>query len=940
MNKGASLFTPLLSTKLYFPRRQPLVSRPRLIRRLEAGLGRKLTLIAAPAGSGKSTLLSEWIGDPQAIFTQRRPTFCWLALDESDNDLIRFWLYFIAALQSANPNLSEATPTLLQSPEPPPIETILTILLNDLDAWLSAVESEPGPALVLVLEDYHVIATPAIHESITFLLDHLSPALHLVISTRADPPLPLARLRARNQLSEIRMDDLRFTAEETALFLNDRMALGLAPAEIHLLVTRTEGWIVGLRLAALSMQGHVDKADFLRSFSGGHRYILSYLLEEVLNQQSQPVEEFLLYTSILNRLCGPLCNAVLGTDHTSAAAWHSQSILEQLEQANLFLVPLDDLGQWYRYHQLFAEVLQHRLRQRQPEIVATLHQRASLWYEQEEYVADAIYHALLGTDFPRAVRLIEQVWSTLWNQGAIATLFAWVQALPEEMVLLCPSLYVSYAWGLALTGQIEAAEAVLYQVEATLQALIAEAAAASTSHILLGRAAALRAMLAARRGEPADAVQLAHQALTLLPADAAQQGEAHYALGLAKQQQGALVAAYQAYEKAAQFGAARNDSFLSVAARYHEARILMVQGHLQQAATAYQQILTLAAQAQKKLPVVGLAHVGYGEILYQWNDLTAAAQQVDMGLALSPNRDLTYTDGPLHRFSILARIRQALGDHQGALAAVKAANETAQQTGIALDLERAAALEVLIHLRWAEVALAEQWAGHYSQRQSTTIHVTYLHEFETLTWMRVLLAQGRGAELLVLLTQWIATLADHDRQGTVLEIQLLQVLALRLDGQTEQAMHLLAQTLVAAEPEGYIRLFVDEGEAMRQAIMACRVHHPEWPAALQHYVAQVLNAFPADGRLLPGQAEPQEGEVPATALAARELPPSGLIEPLTDRELEILRLVAEGLSNAAIAAQLLIAVGTVKTHLKRIYGKLAVQSRTQAIAQARTLDLL
>lgn len=939
MNKGAALFTPLLSTKLYLPRRQPLVSRPRLIRRLEAGLGRKLTLIAAPAGSGKSTLLSEWIGDPRAIFSQRRPTFCWLALDESDNDLIRFWLYFIAALQSANPNLSEATPTLLQSPEAPPIETILTLLLNDLDAWLTTVESQPGPALVLVLEDYHVIATPAIHESITFLLDHLSPALHLVISTRADPPLPLARLRARNQLAEIRMDDLRFTTEETALFLNDRMALGLGPAEIHLLVTRTEGWIVGIQLAALSMQGHVDQADFLRSFSGSHRYILSYLIEEVLNQQSQSVEKFLLYTSILNRLCGPLCNAVLGTEQASAAAWHSQSILEQLEQANLFLAPLDDRGQWYRYHQLFAEVLQHRLRQRQPAMVALLQQRASLWYEQEGYIADAIHHALLGTDFPRAARLIEQVWSTLWNQGAIATLFAWVQALPAGMVLVYPSLYVSYAWGLALTGQIEAAEAVLGQVEATLQALIAEAAATTTPQILLGRAAALRAMLAARRGEPMAAVQLAHHALTLLPA-AAQQGEAYYALGLAQQQQGALAAAYQAYERAAQFGVARNDSFLSVAARYHEARILMVQGHLQQAASAYQQILTLVAQTKKMLPVVGLAHIGYGEILYQWNDLTAAAHQVDMGLALSPNRDLTYTDGPLHRFSILARIRQALGDRQGALAAVKAANETAQQTGIALDLERAAALEVLIQLRWEEVTLAEPWASHYSQRHPPAAHVTYLHEFETLTWARVLLAQGRGAELLTLLAQWVATFAAHDRQGTVLEIQILQVLALRLAGQSQQAMHLLTQTLVAAEPEGYIRLFVDEGEVMQQAIVACQAHHPEWPVAQQHYVAQLLSAFPTAGKPLAGQALPSGGAAPAPLLASRTLPPPVLIEPLTERELEILRLVADGLSNAAIAAQLMIAVGTVKTHLKRIYGKFAVQSRTQAIAEARMLDLL
>jgi len=915
---------------------------------LTAGLGSKLTLIAAPAGSGKSTLLSEWISEPPARVTHHCPTFCWLSLDESDNDLIRFWLYCIAALRSAHPNLNEAPLTLLQSPEPPPIATILTILLNDLDTSLSAIKpeagseagSEVGPALVLVLEDYHVIVTPAIQESITFLLDHLSPTLHLVISTRADPPLPLARLRARNQLSEIRMDELRFTADETALFLNERMALGLSPDEIHLLVTRTEGWIVGLQLAALSMQGQVDKGNFLRSFSGGHRYILSYLIEEVLNQQSQLVAEFLLYTSILSRLSGPLCNAVLGTDSATATPWHSQSILEQLDQANLFLVPLDDRGQWYRYHQLFAEVLQHRLRQRYPVIVPTLHQRASLWYEAADYVADAISHALLGAAFPRAAQLIEQVWSTLWNQGAIATLFTWVQALPAALLLICPSLYVSYAWGLALTGQLEAAEAVLGQVEATLHALIDEVALRATPHLLLGRAAALRAMLAARRGEPTAAVQWAHQALTLLPADAAQQGEAHYALGLAQQQQGVLGAAYQAYERAARLGMARHDSFLHTAARYHEARILMVQGHLQQAAMVYQQILTLAAQPQKLLPVAGLAHIGYGEILYQWNDLTAAAQQVEMGMALSPNRELTYTDGPLHRFSILARIRQALGDRQGALAAVKAANETAQQTGIALDLARAAALEALIHLRVEEATLAAQWAERYAARQTAAMHLTYLHEFETLTWARVLLAQGQGAALLPLLAQWAPALAAHERQGTMLELQVLQVLALRLDGQTKQALHLLAQTLVAAEPEGYIRLFVDEGEAMRQAMMSCYVQNPTWPAPLQRYVAQVLNAFPSDRNPLAGQTVSPADITPLTTRTTQALPTALLLEPLTAREVETLRLVAEGLSNAAIAIQLVIAVGTVKTHLKRVYGKLGVQSRTQAVAQAHLLDLL
>ncbi|MEZ4623048.1 MAG: hypothetical protein R2867_47160, partial [Caldilineaceae bacterium] len=411
----------------------------------------------------------------------------------------------------------------------------------------------------------------------------------------------------------------------------------------------------------------------------------------------------------------------------------------------------------------------------------------------------------------------EQVWSTLWNQGAFATLFHWMQTLPEDVLPHSPNLFVAYAWGLALTGQIEAAEASLQRIETTLQQTAMEAAV-PPHPIRLGHAAALRAMLAARRGEPVDAVHLAQQALTLIPVDAAQRGDAYYALGLAKQQQGVLAEAYQAYEAAAKLGTVRNDHFLTVAARYHTARIFMVQGQLRQAATTYQQILAVAAQAKQQLPVVGLAHIGYAEILYQWNDLAAAVQQVETGLALSPRRDPTYTDGPLHRFSILARIRQALGDETGALAAVASAKEMAQQTGIALDVERAEALEALILLHLGDWPTVTAWAERYTARQTTETRFTYLHEFETLVFARILLAQGHVTELLTLLTQWLAAITAEPRQGTIIEMQMLQVLALRVAGQRTSAAQLLTHVLTVAEAQGYIRLFVDEGEAMRMAI--------------------------------------------------------------------------------------------------------------------------
>lgn len=961
------MFSPLLSTKFYIPRRESsfqrstLVPRPRLCQQLEMGLKGKLTLVAAPAGYGKSTLLTEWIGESDSLEAESgaasvplgtsvpttrpadRPTYCWLSLEEGDNDPIRFWVYFIAALQSQNPSLGAEILPLLQSPEPPPLETLLTMLLNDLSTW----PAQFVPGIVLVLEDYHAITLPAIHQSLAFLLDHLPPTLHLIITTRADPPLPLARLRARGQLSEIRASDLRFTGMETALFLNDRMALHLPPHEVHLLAERTEGWIAGLQLAALSLHRHGDKAGFLRSFAGDHRYILNYLIEEVLHQQPQTVQKFLLRTSILSRLRRSLCDAVLGVAPAGEAApehsHSSQATLEQLDAANLFLVRLDDRGQWYRYHQLFREVLQHRLRQREPEALATLHHRASVWYgqqadlvdgyEQQAYLADAIGHALLSKDFAHAAALIERAWPALWNQGAMTTLFGWMENLPaddagDNSLWGQPGLYLSYAWGLGLTGQLAAAEHCVRQVESTLQSLEVPAAP-----LLLGRAAALHAMLAARRGDPAGAVVLAEQALDLIPSHAAQRCDAYYALGLARQQQGKLDAAFQAYETATQLSQNANERFLAVAAQYHTARVLMAQGSVQRAADLYQHVLRGAAPSQKEQPVLGLAHVGYGEVLYQWNDLAEAARHVDAGLAMSPRRDPTYTDGPFHRFSILARIRQAAGDREGTLAAVEQAREMAQQTGLALDMERAAALEALVRLRLGELAAAAPWAEHYARTQTETERYSYLHEFETLVFVRTLLAHNQIGQALALLTQWLPVVQDAQRQSTLIELTMLYALALREDGQTEIAMRMLAHALALAEPEGYVRLFVDEGEKMRAAMGDLL------PWLDTRSDAEAFRALPAYARKLL-HALDQAFPAPAERATVSPLTKQPLLDPLTNRELEILRLLEPGFTNAAIAEQLMISVSTVKTHLKRIYGKLSVKSRTQAVSQARELHLL
>lgn len=964
---------PILQTKLYAPRHQRqknIVSRPRLTERLTAGLVGKVTLISAPTGFGKSTLLSDWIGQIAELGMRRSessspphstfPTphsIAWLTLDGEDNDPVRFLLYLIGSLQKFDSTVGAAAWGLLQSPQPPAPKTILTILLNDLS--LLAVEgTQPRPVYVLVLEDYHEITAQSIHELLTYLIDHMPPHLHVIITTRADPPLPIPRWRARDQLSEIRAADLRFTTDEAAAFLNDRIGLHLSTDEVTALEMRTEGWIAGLQLVALSLQGRLNKADFLQTFSGSHRYVLNYLIEEVLNRQPEAVQSFLLQTSILDRLCGPLCDAVTGSSSVvsddlssmqgSDANDQSQALLEQLYQANLFLTPLDDEGQWYRYHPLFAEALQHRLNQTQPEALPDLHGRASVWYEQHGLLTDAIRHALRAADFPRMASLIERSWPATWNQGAVTTLLNWVRALPQETLMARPSLAISYAWALALAGQIETAEVGLRQVEAVLQVVEPDSGPALLArNTLLGRIAALQAMMAARRGESLRAVQLAQTALSLIPVDMMLlRGDACYALSLAYQQHGALPEALQGYQEATRLSVAADDHFLAVAARYHEGRIWMAQGQLRMAANTYQQILTAAAQRERPAPVIGLAHIGYAEILYQWNELAAAAQQVETGLALSPSGSLTYTDGPLHRFLTLARIRQAVGDQDGALAAVQLAKDTAHQTGISLDEERAAALEALVYLRLGQAEVAGQWAQGYAQVLTDEAHLMYAHEFEVLVFVRVLLAQERAGEAQALLTHWLPAAEAAQRLGSIIEMNILQAQALRLDGQSAAARQTLAQALVLAEPAGYIRVFVDEDEPLRLLLEDYRLQlaADRMGGRLPEYVDILLAAFeeqtPTAPQISPLLASTQL--FTTESLPSHHLQPqrSKLVEPLTGRELEVLRLTATGLSNAAIAAQLVVSVGTVKSHLKHIYGKLAVQSRTQAVARARALDLL
>jgi LuxR family maltose regulon positive regulatory protein len=428
--------TPLLQTKLYIPQSRPsssnLILRPRLMERLNEGLSGKLTLLSAPAGFGKTTLVSEWA-------SQSKTPVAWLSLEETDNDLTRFLGYVIAALQTCYPHLGETVPAMMQSPQPPLLDSLLTILIND----IAAIPED----LVLVLDDYHVITSPPIQQALTFLLDHLPSQLHLAITTRADPPFPLARMRARGEMVEIREADLRFTKAETFAFLQQVMNIELSADDLIALHHRTEGWITGLHLAALSMQGSKDAREFVQTFTGGHQYILDYLLEEVFRRQSASSQTFLLQTSILERLCGSLCDAVMGRDD-------GQTMLETLAQANLFILPLDDERHWYRYHHLFADLLRHRLQQTLPAQWPDLHRRAATWYEQHGFINEAIHHALQAEAYPEAARLVEVNAFTALKQGEVMTVLGWLDRLPQETVHAHPWLSVWHAWALLLTGQV------------------------------------------------------------------------------------------------------------------------------------------------------------------------------------------------------------------------------------------------------------------------------------------------------------------------------------------------------------------------------------------------------------------------------------------------------------------------------------------------------
>jgi LuxR family transcriptional regulator, maltose regulon positive regulatory protein len=910
---------PLLATKLFIPAlRSQLVPRPRLLERVQAGLNRKLTLVAAPAGFGKTTLVSAWRATP----TGSAMPLAWVSLDADDNDPMRFWTYVIAALETVYPSMDTTAGALLRSPQPPPMDVIVSSLINAITPLATDA--------ALILDDYHLISTPAIHTSVTFLLDHLPVQLHLIMLTRADPPLPLTRLRARGELTELRAADLRFTADEAVAFLIDVMALPLSSAEVAALSARTEGWIAGLQLAALAMQNRSDHAGFVAAFSGNNRFVVDYLVEEVLARLPAHLQTFLLQTSILDRLCGGLCDALLLGDERGAnpgAQAYSQLVLHELERANLFLIPLDDERHWYRYHHLFAEVLHARLHSgATASEVTTLYSRASAWHAQAGLIDEAVRYAFLAHDVQQAAALIAQHgMAIILSSSDVSVVRAWVEQLPRALISTRPRLVV-------ITGIILG---VLRQFDA-VERLLADAAPALSADDLslntLGELTTLRSLIARFQSDSAGTLNLAQQALDQLDHDNhGFRAIAAINIGIAFLERGEHIAAKVALAEAIALGEL-GGLWIALAALEELMSLQLRQGLLREMRRTSEQAIELSARlGGRRIPATGMGYVGIAEVYYQRNDLAGATHAATQGVDLL--RGTTERLLLVRGYIVRAQISQAHGDRVGALESIDRGEAWLAQTRITVPkyLCLLAAYRTRLWLQQGNLAAAARWA-----QECVLVGDHEVGYVQQLTLVRLCLAQrehDHGGPFLgdahTILTQVLPAVEAHGWMRYLIEGLMLQALVCQAQADRIGALSVLQRALTLAEPEGYVRVFVDEGTPMAALLRAAHQH-----GIALAYVARLLDAFPE--RREAGDLRLAD-TLPATNLKPQA---STLVEPLSDRELDVLRLIAEGHSNQAIADQLIVAVSTVKKHVNNIYGKLDVQSRTQALLRARELHLL
>ncbi len=899
---------PILSTKLYIPPPRPkIVLRPRLVERLTQGLHRKLTLISAPAGFGKTTLVSEWV---QAMGGVTPPlAVAWLSLDEGDKDTTRFLAYLVAALQTLAPNIGASVLGMLESPQPPPADSILTALLNEITTY-------PGN-FALILDDYHVIDAEPVDKALTFLLEHQPSQMHLVIATREDPQLPLARLRAQDQLTELRSADLRFSLSEVAGFLKEVMGLALSSDDIAALETRTEGWIAGLQLAAISMQGLQDTAGFIHSFTGSHRFVLDYLLEEILYKQPETMQTFLLQTSILERMCGPLCDKVLLNSSITG-----QETLEQLEHANLFVIPLDHERRWYRYHHLFRGLLRQRLMHKvSTEEIARAHILASEWLEENGDFAEAFRHALAAADIDRAARLAESAWQAMNESFQMGTWLGWVNQLPLSVIRVRPVLCTQIGLAHMDLGNVDASESSLRDAEQGLklpssEMIVVEKGQFQALPLWIAFGRAYNAQSQYRFSE---AVKYVEMALDLAPKeDEFMTVQVSTLLMGTHWANGNLDASCKLISDFVEASRQAGKFFFAIAGAFGKADILNAQGQLREVQQTYQQALRLAADHNAEGHTAH-HHLGLGMLYHEMGEDERAARHLQKSFELG--RQDTIVDWAYRKSLAQAHLKESEGDLDKALDLLDEAQRFYVRTPIP-DLRPVDAMQARIYLKQGKLVKAQDWA--HKSGLSLRDAPDYLHEFERLTLARLALAEYQNdpneqlwLDALGLLERQLTLAEKQNRLRSRIEILILQALALHAKGEAAEALASLEQALALAEPEGYLRIFAAEGKPMVEMLSTLNDKN------LNPYAQRILALL----------------EPPHSGLSSPEIP-QPLIEPLSERELEVLRLIAQGLSNQEITQKLFVALSTVKGHNLRIFAKLGAKSRTEAVARARELGLL
>ena len=900
---------PLIQTKLALPRpRIHLVSRPRLLNSLTEGLRRSLTLICAPAGYGKTTLLTDVIAGGVFENGTGSASIGWLSLDDGDNDPGKFLSYIIAALTDKAVGKNSQAGALLGSFPPPPFQTVLGVLINEL--------AEQDKNITFVLDDYQFISNPIIHNGMAFFLEHQPSNIHLVILTRSDPPMPLARLRARGQLTELRARDLQFTLEETTQLLNQIMALGLTQEDISRLVDRTEGWVAGLQMAALALTSQTDTALFVKNFSGSHRYVLDFLVEEVLHNQSEDIQSFLIRTSILENLSGPLCDAV--TELLSAnPARSSQQILEYLERANLFLVPLDPERNWFRYHHLFADLLRARLEKQRPEDISILHLRASEWYRCNHQMSKAIDHVLSARDYDMACKLIDELVEPLIAQNGIGSLLEWIHKLPLEIVTTHPWLCIAQAWSALFTNDVERIEPLLQVAEVNIR--IDDPPVLQNAW--RGHIACLRAFVADMHSDTAGAIEMAHLALDVYRLEnPAHRAFAKYLLGRAYFIQGSSAQAREALTESVNVSIKAQATNIVAPTWSLLSKLYRIQGRLRASDEVLQEGEAYIERCNpQRVTVAGLVYRGQADNLREHNELESAENLGRHALELC--EPWVNPTSMCNCYTLLGRVYQAQGQLSKAEEMLQAANESIQgHTPFSEVVSDLHAAWVGFWLATNQLPRASQWAQEHRAIADQKSTFSINNEQDEITRARVLIAEGELDTAIQSLECLASEAETGQRFGRLIEILNLQALALQVKGNTSQAMRALQKSLALAEPEGYLRIFLDEHEPMQDLLSS---YIRSGSSQNRSYVQKLLHSFT-------GKSAAIDSSIQST----------NIVDPLTSREREVLQLLTNGLTNREIAETLFLSEGTIKFHVHHVLEKLQARTRSQAIAIARKQNLL